>query len=273
MKYLIIGASGFLGGVLYKKLVQAGKETAGTYSHEKRRGEFLYLNVPDHQRMLEIYREQKPDVMIWTVMDPEREEEIAVRCIGPLMKELHKTRFIFLSTSVAYEKNMPESIEPLIRTPDMYHYRYFNGKIKAESYIRTYDNYVIVRPGSIYGTDAYGNYDKRTQTLYRHIQNRENYYRAENICFSIVEVNDLADAIIELSEKEYTGILNISEEGAISHYDFNLALCRKYGWETDWVIPCRQAENIYFFDNTLRKRILKTKLRPLLDQGGKENEK
>ena len=74
---------------------------------------------------------------------------------------------------------MTENVVPLIRTEDMYHYHYFNGKIKAEKYLSNYDNYVIVRPGSIYGIDAYGNYDMRSKQLLKHIENKESYVRAK----------------------------------------------------------------------------------------------
>ena len=71
------------------------------------------------------------------------------------MTEKNNCRFLFLSTSVAYEKDMSEDVIPLIRTPDMYHYHYFYGKIKGESFVKSCRNYVIIRPGSIYGIDAY----------------------------------------------------------------------------------------------------------------------
>lgn len=80
-----------------------------------------------------------------------------------MLDEMEECRFIFLSTSIACEKNMSEEVKPLIRTSDMYNYHYFNGKIKAENYIKRSINYVIVRPGSIYGIDSYGNYDMRSR--------------------------------------------------------------------------------------------------------------
>ena len=141
---------------------------------------------------------------------------------------------------------------------------YFNGKIRAEKYIKSHDNYVIVRPGSIYGIDAYGNYDMRSKQLLKHIENKESYVRAKNICFSIVEVNDLANAVIELSQNNYNGILNISEEKPISHYDFNVALCKRYHWDSSYVVGNYEEENIYYFDNTLRKEILSTHIGELL---------
>ena len=73
-------------------------------------------------------------------------------------------------------------------------------------------------------------------------------------------MNELADAIIELATNDYVGILNVSEEKPVSHYEFNKALCRKYGWDDSCVVANEEKENIYYLDNSLRKRILKTRI-------------
>lgn len=260
MKYLIYGASGFLGGILYQKLKESGHEVVGTYSTNRIDEEFIKVDLLDIDAALELYRKESPDVIIWTIMNSDLEETIAEQTLSSLMEEIKECRFIFLSTSVAYEPNMREEIIPLIRTSDMYNAHYFNGKIKGEKIVASYDNHVIVRPGSIYGIDAYGNYDTRTNQLLNHIQEKEPYVRAKNICFSIVEVNELAEAIIELSQNDFVGIINISEEQPISHYDFNVALCRKYRWDSSYVIGNYEEENIYYLNNELRKRVLKTEI-------------
>lgn len=260
MKYLIYGASGFLGGTLYQKLKESGHEVIGTYSTNRIKEEFIKVDLLDTDTALEIYRNERPDVIIWTIMNSNLEEVIAEQTLQSLMKEIKDCRFIFISTSVAYEPNMSEEVEPFIRTSDMYNPHYFNGKIKGEKYVALYDNHVIVRPGSIYGIDAHGNYDTRTKQLLNHIQEKEPYVRAKNICFSIVEVNELAEAIIELSQNDFVGIINISEEEPISHYDFNVVLCRKYQWDSSYVVGNYEKENIYYLNNELRKRVLKTEI-------------
>lgn len=258
MKYLIIGASGFLGCTIYEKLKKVGKQVIGTYCHHSRNGEFIQIDLLKPDTLISLYHQEKPDIIIWAVRNYELEEEIVESTLQPLLQQLKNCRFLFVSTSVAMEENMSETIAPFIRTEDMYIPHYFNGKIKAEQMLQKYDNYVIVRPGSIYGMDAYGNLDMRTQCLKEHIQNKEKYIRAKNICFSIVEVNELADAIIELAENSFVGIINISEDKPISHYDFNVALCKRYGLDMSYVVGNYEEENIYYLNNTLRKRVLKT---------------
>ncbi len=258
MKYLIYGASGFLGGTIYEKLKQLGHDVVGTYSTNVLNKELVQIDLLNTEDTLALYRKVKPEVIIWTILNNDVGEIIAENTLQPLLKEIANCRFIFMSTSVAYEKDMKEDVTPLLRTSDMYNHHYFNGKIIAERFVASCSNYVIVRPGSIYGIDAYGNYDMRAKMLLNHIQEKKEYIRAKNICFSIVEVNELAEAIIELSQNDFVGIINISEDQPISHYDFNVALCNRYNWDSSYVVGNFEKENIYYLNNDLRKQILKT---------------
>lgn len=261
MKYLIIGASGFLGQTVYYKLKSSGKEVRGTYSSRKIDHDLIKLDVTDTNELLNIYERYEPDVIIWTVMNAAIEEEIAEKSIKFLTELLRQTKIIFLSTSVAYEKDMDESIEPQVRGEKDYNYHYFNGKIKSEAYIAQCKNYCIVRPGSIYGTTPYGEIDIRQKVLKEYIDQRKPYYRAEDIVFSIVEVNELAEAVLELADNDYVGIINVSEEQPVNHYEFNLFLCGLNDWDSSWIKPYKERENIYYLNNALRKRVLNTRLR------------
>jgi len=265
MKVLILGASGFLGGTIYSKIKNSGNEVLGTYSKNNKNRDYIKLDVFEISSLTALVTEYKPDVIIWTVMNHEREEEIAEKVMPALCDVVGSRRFIFVSTSVAYEKNMSESVEPFLRTEESYNHHYFNGKIKSEQVISKLPNYCIVRPGSIYGIDPFGEMDNRSLALKKHVDSGDIYIRANNIEFSIVDVNELADAIIELTTNDYVGILNVSEEKPVSHYAFNKALCRKYGWDDSCIVANEEKENIYYLDNSLRKRILKTRIGCLYD--------
>ena len=263
MKIFIIGASGFLGGTVYYKCKEKGFEVLGTYCGHRKNSEYVELDVFDTDRMTELIRDFHPDVVIWTVMNHELEEEIAGKVMTVLSKALGNTRFIFMSTSVAYEPDMTEEVKPYLRTADSYNHHYFNGKIKSEAVIRNIPNYCIIRPGSIYGIDPYGQMDYRGQILKEHVDAKKEFIRAANIVFSIVDVNELAEAVIELSLGDYVGIVNVSEEKPISHYDFNKALCRRYGWDDSCITPNEEEEKIYYLNNDKRKVLLGTKITSL----------
>ncbi|PHU35640.1 hypothetical protein CSX01_03300 [Pseudobutyrivibrio ruminis] len=260
MKTLILGASGFLGGTIYFKLKNAGNDVLGTCNQNTNNTNLIKQDVFDVDSLLHLVNGYKPDVIIWTIMNHEWEEEIADKVLPILCPAIGDIRFIFLSTSVAYEQNMAEDVKPFLRDETSYNHHYFNGKIKSEQVIKNLSNYCIIRPGSIYGINPIGEMDKRSLLLKEHVDSGEKYIRANNIVFSIVDVNDLADAIIELISNKYIGIINISEEKPVSHYYFNKFLCQKYGWDDSCIVANEEVENIYYLDNSLRKTILKTKI-------------
>lgn len=265
MKTLILGASGFLGGTIYFKLKNVGNDVLGTCNKNTNNTNLIKQDVFDVDSLLHLVNSYKPDVIIWSIMNHEQEEEIAEIVMPILCEAIGDIRFIFISTSVAYEPNMSEDVKPLLRDETSYNHHYFNGKIKSEQNIKKLPNYCIVRPGSIYGINPLEIMDNRSLILKEHIESNEEYVRATNIIFSIVNVNDLADAIIELISNNYSGIINISEDEPISHYAFNKALCKMYGWDDSCIVPNIEKENIYYLNNSLRKTILKTKIGSLIE--------
>ena len=64
MKYLIYGASGFLGGTIYQKLKQVGHEVVGTYSTNAANNELVKVDLLNTEKTLTLYRKVKPDVVI-----------------------------------------------------------------------------------------------------------------------------------------------------------------------------------------------------------------
>ncbi|MDC7280173.1 sugar nucleotide-binding protein [Butyrivibrio fibrisolvens] len=259
MKVLVIGTSGFLGKTVYHLLKEAGNDVIGTYNSKPVDG-MQQLDVLDVESLISILESSQPDAIIWTVMNHNLEEEIADKVMPKLCQHIGAARLIFLSTSVALEEKMSEDVTPLIRTSDMYNYHYFNGKIKSEKVIQNLENYCIVRPGSIYGINPYGEMDVRSKALKEHLDSGEEYVRADNIIFSIVEVNELAAAIVELISSDYVGVLNISEEQPVSHYEFNKALCSLHGWDDSCIVPNQEKECIYYLDNSRRKQVLESEI-------------
>ena len=81
---LIIGTSGFLGGTIFYKLKIAGADVLGTYNNHKKQNDFLKLDVMDSQEVVRIIGSYLPDVVVWTVMNHNAEEEISEKIIPVL---------------------------------------------------------------------------------------------------------------------------------------------------------------------------------------------
>jgi dTDP-4-dehydrorhamnose reductase len=264
MNILIIGASGYLGNTIYKKLKENTNDDIYGTSCKSSNYDLLQVNVLnrlDIQKLLSL----KPDIIIWSIMDIEQEMLLSQIGMNEIVNNISKdVRLIYVSTTVGKGKDQTESVIPRRRMPDEYLSKYVNGKIEGESIVQKHPNHVIVRPGSIYGYDYDGKMDSRMKRLHEIAQTGKNYSRTANMYASFVNVQDLADAIIELAYSNFTGIINISGERPVSHYDFNIYLSRLMGIDNSFIISDYKEEDVYHnLNNDKRKLLLNTKVRDI----------
>lgn len=252
MKLLIIGASGYLGNTIYKKLKECiNDDIYGTYCKSSNH-ELLQINVLnrlDIKKLLSL----KPDIIIWSIMDKKQEMLLSQIGLNEIVNNISKdVRLIYVSTTVGKGKDQTESVIPHRRMPDEYLSQYVNGKIEGEIIVQKHPNYVIVRPGSIYGYDYDGKMDSRMKELLE-------ISKAANIYASFVNVQDLTNAIIELVYSKIIGIINISGERPVSYYNFNVYLARLMNIDESFIIPDFKEEKIYHnLNNDKRKLLLNT---------------
>lgn len=259
MKLLIIGASGYLGSTIYKKIMEYSSDqiygTCNTSSNNKLI-QINVLNRLDIDKILSL----KPDVIIWSIMNQAQEILLSEIGLNAIVDNIAKdVRLIYVSTTVGKGKDQTEDVIPHKRKPDEYLSKYINGKIEGENIVRKHPNHVIVRPGNIYGYDYDGKMDCRMKELLEISKTGEKYSRTANMYASFVNVEDLADAIIELSYNSFTGTINISGEKPVSHYDFNKYLASLMNIDNSFIVPDYKEEAIYHnLCNDRRKPLLNT---------------
>lgn len=259
MKLLIIGASGYLGNTIYKKLKEYSNDHIYGTCNTSSNHELIQINVLnriDIDKILSL----KPDIIIWSILDAEKEMLLSKIGLNAIVDNISKdVRLIYVSTTVGKGKDQSEDVIPNKRKPDEYLPKYINGKIEGEKIVRKHPNYVIVRPGSIYGYDYDGKMDCRMKGLLEISKKGKKYSRTANMYASFVNVEDLANAIIELSYGEFIGIVNISGEKPVSHYDFYKYLASLMNINNSFIIPDYKEEEIYHnLSNERRKLLLNT---------------
>ena len=262
MKLMIIGASGYLGNTIYKKLRECTKDDIYGTCCKSHHQELLNINVLrklDIEKLL-LY---KPDIIIWSIYDFENEMDFSLIGLTDIINFIsNDVRLIYVSTTVGKGKDQTENVIPHKRTPDEYLTKYVNGKIEGESIVRNHPNHVILRTGSIYGYDYDGKIDLRMRELLEVSKTDEPYSRTANMYTSFVHVQDLADAVIELAYNNFKGIINISGEIPISYYDFNLKLAKLLNIDNSFIIRDYKPEELYHnLNNDKRKSLLGTLVR------------
>lgn len=242
MKVLILGASGFLGGVLYRKMkVETDYWVLGTYHQSKKDNELIKLDVTNLIEVKTFLEHFKADVIVWCLMGKVSEKELIDEGLLNVINNMSKScKFIFVSTNAVFgggKGNFSEEDVPSYRGNKSALALYSNAKIDGEKLVGQLDNYIILRPGAIYGQDINGKWDKRVSQLIEEITALRTVVRTTNLINTFVEVNELSDAIIKLIRIGYKGIIHLGPEKKQNYYDYFRNMARKINLDESLIFP------------------------------------
>lgn len=181
------------------------------------------------------------------------------------LSERFEFRLIFISTDMVFDGNKGNYSETSRTNPINI---YGKTKLSAEKYIRAAStNYVIARSALIYGPPVYGSnsFSERILkkvTLGKTIPLFKDQYR------SPILVQNLADALLELAQNDFTGILHLGGAERTDRYTFGMQLAEIKGFSQDLLKPVSMHElktkaprpEDSSFDISKAEHLLKTRL-------------
>ncbi len=128
-------------------------------------------------------------------------------------------RLIHLSSDVIFDGEHAPYAETALPSPIT---PYANSKASAElAVIQAHPNAIVVRTSLVYG---FSPVDPRTRQVLE--GSMPLLFTDEYRC--PIFVDDLADALLELTESDYAGVLNIAGPQALSRYEFGIKLARAF---------------------------------------------
>ncbi|MFC4558136.1 sugar nucleotide-binding protein [Virgibacillus kekensis] len=242
MKVCVFGASGYVGASVYQKLKDAKDvEVVGTYLEEPAIFDDLYkLDVNEEEAFSNFYKETKPDVVVWSVMDGPNEHELIDRGLINLITFLTpQTKLVYMSSDFVFTdgKGPYDEEDNTSKLPEDHIYsNYANAKVKAEHFItKELSNYVILRAGPIYGENAIGKLDQRTDELSCRLRSDQQAEFRNDLVRTFVHVEDLANVIVEFAGNEEKGLFHVGPEDKKSFYEFMQQMAEQMGYDPDLV--------------------------------------
>ncbi len=232
-RMLITGASGYLGGHLAGRAASRGWSVVGTYltsAPTVAQDGIAYecLDIRDRAAVEVLLARLRPDVVVhaaagrddWpTIADGTAHVALAVAAVD--------ARLVHLSSDAIFA-GRPEEYDETA-TPDPV-YRYGAAKAAAETAVRAIaPGAAVVRTSLILG-DGQGGQEVMTREL---ISGRRPGVLFTDEIRKPVHVEDLADAVLELAENDYRGILNVAGADAVSRYDLGVLVARQDGLDPD----------------------------------------
>ena len=225
-RILILGASGFIGGTLYRELCPY-YDTYGTYfTNTSYAGNqhFLYFNL-ETDPVESIIQAVKPSCII-SALRGNFEEQVALHKEITTIIAKRDIRIIFLSSanvfdafsnfpSYEYDKTLSESI-------------YGRFKIKIENMLLRLPvwQYVIARMPMVFGPNS-----PRLNELKHYLQNGEAYEVFPDLVMNVTCADKIAQQVHYLLNRHKSGIYHLGSRDLIHHDEFIREISEELGYK------------------------------------------
>lgn len=250
MKIVVFGSSGYIGASVYQSLQTIwDAEVVGTYRNEPAFPELIQLDINEAEDFSTVYKQEKPDVVIWLLMGGVKEYKLSERGLMHLITHLTpNTKLIYLSSDFVFaEGNGPYTEEDMrsIMPEGKTFSGYANAKAKAEKLIeQELTNYVILRAGPVYGENAVGKRDAHTERLINRMEKSEVARYREDVVRTFIHLDDLAEVIKESVTSKLTGTYHVGREKGQSFYEFLKEQAEEEGYDPELVQPDSEKETM-----------------------------
>ena len=248
MRILVIGASGFIGQYLVRRLGQTpGHEVTGTFLSRAPANDgnsWHRLELTDAAGLEQLFRLSRPGVVVHLAAmadvgtaerNPERAAAVnttATAAIARLCK-MHGARLVFVSTEYVFDGTHGFYREDDAPNPTTY---YGQTKWEAEREVAKLDfPWSILRTSIVYGWPRPGGRNF-VPWLVASLQSGQPYLGSTGTMRTPVYVEHLVDGIVKLVGNDHPGIHHVAGKDWVSMYDFAVAVADGFRLDRGLVI-------------------------------------
>ena len=248
MRVLIIGASGFIGRYLSRRLAASGHSVASAFDSRPPANDgasWHRVEITDNAQLDALFALVQPDAVIHLaamadVGTAERNPDVA-RSVNATataaiarLSERHSARLLFVSTEYVFDGQHGPYLETAAPSPTT---QYGRTKFEAEQAVGSLaPNWSVLRTSIVYGWPAPGRRNFVPMLVDR-LRNGEPYQAPTNVYRSPVYVKHLVDGIAQLVEAEDTGVHHVAGSDWVTMYDFAVAVAERFGLDSNLLIP------------------------------------
>jgi len=225
MRIFIVGASGFVGGVMFDYLSRE-HETFGSFNSNPVKG-LIHLDMTNLNAVRKILFSLKPDIIIHPAANPnveycEEHPEVTWPVNVEGSKNLIETardigaKFVFFSSDYVFDgTNGPYSEEDIPNPIN----EYGSQKLAVETLIKnSLDNYLIIRITVVYGWDPHSK--NFVMGLIKNLKNNNVMKVPSDQIGSPSYVKNIVQVVKELIESDKTGLYHVAGTDLMDRYTF-----------------------------------------------------
>lgn len=243
MKHLIIGASGQIGGYLFRALADAGEDVEGTYYSFHISG-LQKLDIRTADRVQELIATIKPDIVYLPAAqsnveycevsgdDAARTNIIGTRHVVQAANDVGAT-VVFISSDYVFDgKAGPYREGDAAHPINVYGWQ----KLAGEHYVALHaHDHLIVRTTVVYGWERQGK--NFICHLLRRLRSGSMIHVPTDQIGSPTYAPNLADAVAELAITGKQGVYHVAGPERVSRYEFACEAARAFGLPETLIWP------------------------------------
>ena len=255
MRVLIIGASGFIGQYLVRRLNETiGRGVVGTFLSRVPPDDgnsWRQVELTDAAGLERVFQSAQPDVVVHLAAiadvgtaerDPERATAVNVTATSSIARlcQLHGAKLVFVSTEYVFDGERGYYREDDTPRPTTH---YGRTKWEAEQEVaKLASHWNILRTSIVYGWPVPG---KRNFVpwLIERLRSGQPYHGPTDVYRTPVYVEHLTEGIVKLVEGDHSGIHHVAGADWVSMYDFAGAVAEAFHLDRGLVVPLEAAES------------------------------
>ena len=254
MRVLLIGASGFIGRYLVKRLSATPEREVFCTFHARPPGDdanhWYQLKLTDPVRLEKLFGFIQPDVVVHLaamadVGTAEREPAMATAVNVAATSEIARlcesqsARLVFVSTEYVFDGQRGFYREDDSPNPTTH---YGRTKWEAEQEVAWLASlWSVLRTSIVYGWPEPGRRNF-VPSLIERLQGGQPYSGSTEAMRTPVYVEHLVDGIAKLVEDSHPGIHHVAGRDWVSMYDFALAVADGFGLDRELVVPANTPQ-------------------------------
>jgi dTDP-4-dehydrorhamnose reductase len=230
---LITGASGYLGRHLGRRAAAYGRVYPAVHRDSGSMGDGAFvLDVGDRSAVLDLVERLQPTAIIHTaaVNPGQGDDAEMLRVNAEGSRNVAEgavavgARLVAVSTDIVHDGRAGPYADEALATPINAY-----GRSKADGEVAVLEidpSALVVRTSLMYGLDEM---DRGTAGFAERLTRGESVSLFSDVLRNPVHVDTLSDALLELAQIEYSGVLNVAGGQALSREDFGVRMLSYWG--------------------------------------------